>query len=127
MTHGWAQVMLGKDGLEELESSISGMRKTIGGISVVFLSALIEACVHLEMHDKALGLIAQALSDAERTGDGHYTAEVYRLRGLCLLDTPIEAEKCFRTAVEISRSQQARYLEAKAERSLAHPDKAAVD
>ena len=101
MAHGWAQVMLGnnENGIAELKSGIAVMRTAIGGISVVFLSALIEACVHLGMRDEALGLIAEALSDAERTGDGHYTAELYRLKGECLLGISganrAEAQGCF--------------------------------
>ncbi len=90
MAHGWAKVMLGKtdDGMVELESSVAGMREAIGGISVVFLSALIEAHVHLGNLDEALDLVAAALDDASRTGDGHYTAELYRLKRKCL--APLE-------------------------------------
>ncbi len=119
MTGGWAKVMLGntEEGIAQLNSSIAGMRQAIGGISVVFLSALIEAYVDIEKRDDALELIEIALDDAERTGDGHYTAELYRMKGLCL--APSEAAECFRKAIEISRSQGAKLLISRAEKCLA--------
>lgn len=125
MAHGWAQVMLEKkeDGIAEIESSIAGMRAAIGGISVVFLSALIEAHVHLGRYGKALELIGEALIDASKTGDGHYTAELYRLKGECLLGIPganrVEVQGCFDQALATSRLQAARTLELRAAMSLA--------
>ena len=81
MTHGWARVMLGDgEGIVELETSVAGMKKAIGGISVVFLSALAEALVHLGERKKALAVVEESLGEAERTGDGHYLSELQRMR-----------------------------------------------
>lgn len=124
MTHGWALVMLGQQqGIAELKSSVAGMRTAIGGISVVFLSALIEAYVHLKLHNEALDLIAEALVETVTTGDAHFTAELYRLKGVCLLeisgsDTE-QAEACFSQAIAISRQQNAKSLELRATINMA--------
>lgn len=65
MAHGWALVMHGeKEGLAEIESGIAGMRTSVAGIQVPFLSALIEAYVYLEMYDEALRLIADTQTEA---------------------------------------------------------------
>jgi len=132
MTHGWALVMLGQqEGITKLKSSITGMRTALSGISVVFLSALIEAYVHLKQPNEALELIAEALAETVSTGDGHFSAELHRLKGVCLLETPEpnseQAEACFSQAIAISRKQRAQSLELRAVISMArlwcHQDK----
>jgi tetratricopeptide (TPR) repeat protein len=124
MTHGWALVMHGQDemGIAELQSSITGMRAATGAMSVHFLSALIEAYLHLERHNEALDLIAEALADTVNTGDGHFTAELYRLKGVCLLalspSNAAQAESCYDQALAISRRQGAKALELRATISM---------
>jgi predicted ATPase len=123
MTHGWARVKIGQaDGLAEISNSVATMRQVLGGIPVVFLSSQIEAYVHLRLHAKALDLLAQALADAHRTGDGHYLAELHRLKGVCLLalapGSAVEAELCFCQALDISRQQNAMSLALRAATSL---------
>lgn len=123
MTHGWAQVMHGqREGITELKSGITGMRASIAGISVPFLSALAEAYVHLEMYNEALGQIEEALADAVSTGDGHFTAELHRLKGECLLalspSNSAEAGACFNRAIAISRKQGAKSMELRATNSI---------
>ncbi len=124
MTRGWALVMHGQSGgVAELKAGIAGMSAAVGGISVVFLSALAEAYVHLKMYDDALDLIAEAQADAVRTGDGHFTAELHRLEGVCLLalspSNAAQAESCFNRALAISRVQHAKSLELRAAMSMA--------
>jgi predicted ATPase len=133
MAHGWALVLHGHSeiGIAELQSSITRMKASIGGISVIFLSALIESYIHLELYDKALSLLAEAQADEITTGDGHFTAELHRLKGVCLLGTSEsntkEAEACFSQAIVISRRQSAKFLELRAAISMArlwwHQDK----
>ncbi|HEY8035853.1 MAG TPA: BTAD domain-containing putative transcriptional regulator [Methylobacter sp.] len=133
MAHGWALVLHGHSeiGIAELQSSITRMKASIGGISVIFLSALIESYIHLELYDKALSLLAEAQADEITTGDGHFTAELHRLKGVCLLGTSEsntkEAEACFSQAIAISRRQSAKFLELRAAISMArlwwHQDK----
>lgn len=125
MTHGWALVMHGRNevGIAELQSSVTGMRAAIGGMSVYFLSALVEAYVHLKLPDEALSLLAEALADAVSTGDGHFTTELHRLKGVCLLalspSSAAQAESCFDQALAISRRQRAKSLELRATMSMA--------
>lgn len=124
ITHGWALAMQGKqEGIAELDSGIAGMRVAIGGISVVFLSALVEAFVHLKVYDEALGVIAEAQADATSTGDSHFTAELHRLMGECLLalspPDAAQAESCFGQALAVSRRQRANSLELRAAISMA--------
>jgi tetratricopeptide (TPR) repeat protein len=127
MTHGWARVKLGQpDGLVEIDASIVGMRSALCGISVVFLSSRIEALLHLKQFEAALVQIAQALAEAQQTGDGHFLAELHRLEGVCLLATQpsdaaisAQAQACFEQALAISRQQHAKSLQLRAATSLA--------
>lgn len=123
MAHGWALARAGDQaGIALLESAIAGMRMAIGGISVVFHSALAEGWRHLGRPDQALLALTECQREVERTGDGHYLAELHRLEGECLLDqsaaNAAQARRCFRQAIEVSRRQHALALEALALRSL---------
>lgn len=124
VTHGWALVMHGQEeGIAELKSGIAGMHKTVSGVQVTYLSPLAEAYVHLKRYDEAFSLLAEALDDAESTGDEHFVAELQRLNGECLLalssDNAAQAEACFDHALTISRKQQAKSLELRAAMSMA--------
>lgn len=124
MSHGWTKVMHGQaDGIVELKSSIARMRQAMGGISVAFLAPLAEAYVHLHQYDEALALLADAQADARRSGDGHFIAELHRLKGVCLLGTSAanatQAESCFDHALAVSRQQRAKSLELRAAMSMA--------
>ena len=61
--------------------------------------------------------------EAEATGERYYEAEIHRLRGELLLaaspQASTEAEACFRQALEVARSQEAKSLELRAANSLA--------
>ena len=66
--------------------------------------------------------MAEALALAQTTGEGMYLAELHRLAGeLALAQHPDagEAERRFRTAIEIARRQSARWWELRATVSLA--------
>ncbi|MDD2915531.1 MAG: BTAD domain-containing putative transcriptional regulator [Gallionella sp.] len=125
MTHGWALVMHGQttEGIAEIKSGIAGMRATVSGIPVTFLSALAEAYLYLKMHDEALAVLAEAQADAAETGDHHFNAELHRLKGECLLalapSSAAQAEACFDQALAVSRQQQAKSLELRAAMSMA--------
>ncbi|OGS81244.1 MAG: hypothetical protein A2Z94_03060 [Gallionellales bacterium GWA2_55_18] len=125
VTHGWALVMheKKKKGIAELKSGISGMHATVCGVQVTFLSPLAEIYVHLKLYNEALGLLAEALADATSTGDDHFTAELQRLKGVCLLEispsNAAQAESCFDQALAISRKQQAKSMGLRAAMSMA--------
>src|SRR5262249_22079676 len=65
-------------------------------------------------------LVAEALTTVERSGQRHWEAEIYRLKGELLLDSKesSEAETCFRRAIDIARRQNAKSLELRAVTSL---------
>jgi predicted ATPase len=121
MTHGWAQVRLGQSekGLAELQSCIAGMRVAMGGISLMATISVIEAQVYLSHYDEALRLIEEAQAEEAKTGDAHFSAELYRLKGECLLHNTAKAEACFAQALAISRKQQAKSMELRAATSMA--------
>lgn len=110
MAHGWALARQGRsEGIDALKAGIAGMKMAIGGISVVFISALAEGYYHLGMTGDAMTTIDDAFQEVERTGDGHYTAVLHRLRGLCLArggDTG-KARAAFEQALALARQQKA--------------------
>lgn len=113
MAHGWALAKQGRpEGIEELKAGIGGMRMAIGGISVVFISALAEGYYHLGMTEDASATIDDAFREVERTGDGHYTAALHRLQGLCLArgGESGKARAAFGRALVVARDQHAESL-----------------
>ncbi len=73
--------------------------------------------------EEGLTTVATALTETERSGERTPEPELHRVRGELLLmrDPPDEAEveRCFRTAIDIARRQQARFFELRATSSLA--------
>jgi class 3 adenylate cyclase/predicted ATPase len=81
-------------------------------------------------HNQAMHLLEEALDGMHKTGEHMWEAELYRLRGECLLmqESPsqqmhenhhLEAEACFQQALDIARNQQAKSWELRAATSLA--------
>ena len=72
---------------------------------------------------EALSLLEGARAIADRTGERWFEAELYRLRGHCLIaqheGAGAAAEACFQHAIEVARAQQARMWELRAATSLA--------
>jgi predicted ATPase len=73
--------------------------------------------------EKGLHVIDEAMTAAHHTGERHYEAERYRLKGELLLsqslDHHTEAEACFHQALSVARHQQAKSWELRAATSLA--------
>ena len=67
--------------------------------------------------------LAEALALIEKTGEWWYAAEIYRLKGECLLlcsqAQQGEAAACFQQALAMARRQQAKSWELRAALSLA--------
>jgi predicted ATPase len=88
------------------------------------LAQMAEAYWHTGQTDEGLRLLAEALAVMDRTGERWWEAEVYRLRGELLLAQEstrqkcVEAEACFRHALEVARQQQAKSLELRAAMSM---------
>jgi predicted ATPase len=68
--------------------------------------------------NEGLTALAEALAVVEKNGECYYEAELYRLKGVLLLDHLApdagQAEACFQQALAIARRQQARSLELRA-------------
>jgi predicted ATPase len=74
--------------------------------------------------DAGLQALDKALAHLETTGEHHFEAELYRLKGECLLAQTVKqpqesaAEECFRQALDIAGHQRAKSLELRAAMSL---------
>jgi predicted ATPase len=86
-----------------------------------WLGCLAEAHLQAGELDDALSALDRAAETAATTGERHYQAELYRLRGAVLTETGdgAEAASWFQRAIDVSRSQQAKSLELRAATSLA--------
>ena len=88
-----------------------------------FLALLAEAHGTLGEPEEGLTVLTEALTLMDTTGERWYAPELYRLKGVLLLqqnaDNYIEAETCFHHALDIARSQQAKSFELRTATSLA--------
>jgi predicted ATPase len=71
-------------------------------------------------------VLDEALTHLNNTGESFYEAELYRLKGECLMAQTgkrckkAEAEECFRQALDVARRDQARSLELRTAMSLGY-------
>ena len=104
-----------------MRSGLAGLRSL--GVDLFrprFLSQLAAACGMVGQTHDALALVAEALDAAEKSGECHWEAEIYRLKGELLLNSKgsTEAETCFLHAIDIARRQSAKSVELRAVMSL---------
>ena len=102
---------------------IGGWRMMGGGVALPWWEASLgQAHVKLGEFDAGLGLINQAITAAESTGEAWYGPEIYRIKGESLLAQNAKdltaAESCFRTAVEWAEKRQSHALADRARQSL---------
>ena len=87
------------------------------------LALLAEAHGTIGKPEAGLTVLAEALTLADTTGARWYAPELYRLKGVLLLQqnsaNQAEAENCFHKAISIAQSQQAKSWELRATISLA--------
>src|SRR6266851_6817329 len=79
-----------------------------------FLAPVARALVELGRIEEGLKVLNEALERVETTGDQQYKSELCRLKGELLLQNSAadsEAERWFRTGVEVAKYQQAKSLE----------------
>ena len=85
---------------------------------------LAETCGKNGRVEEGLDLVTTGLVTAEQTGLRMAEAELHRVKGELLMlkdaDNAAEAERSFRTAIEVARRQSARPFELRATISLAH-------
>jgi len=122
MTIGWANVMRGdSSALADIEQGIEAMQVAMCGVTVPLLAPYAEALLHLQMIEKSLKVIEDALLLAEVKHDRHFLAELHRLQGVCLVSQGQvqPARTAFEKAIEVSRLQGAATLECRATAALA--------
>ncbi len=114
----------GEEGMAQVHQGIASFRATGAAVPVPYFCTLL-AEVHAHLGHTADGL--QALAEAHTLVEQHeerwWEAEVYRLRGVLLLQQTVtqqvEAETCFQRALDVARRQEAKSLELRAAMSLA--------
>ena len=143
---GWAltEQGQGEKGIIQIRQGLATSRVMgVGVFQPYFLALLAEAYGKVGQNEEGLNTLAEALALVDKTGEGNYEAELYRLRGELTLQklsvvssqlsvpspqhlTPStqteveqEAEECFLKAIEIARKQEAKSLELRASTSLA--------
>jgi class 3 adenylate cyclase/predicted ATPase len=124
---GWAiaQQGHGAEGIHQIHTALetlhargNEMNRTLGD-----LCQLAESCSAAGKFQEGLNALSEALSLVEQQENRLYEAEIRRLRGELLLladqTASVEAAQCFREAIEVARSQTARWWELRATTSLA--------
>jgi class 3 adenylate cyclase/predicted ATPase len=123
---GWSLAHLQgqtKEGIEQMHQSMQALRATGAELWRPYLFALL-AEVHgtIGEPEEGLTLLTEALTLVDTTGQRWDESEIYRLKGELLLqqnsDNQAEAESCFRHAIDLARSQQAKSFELRTATSL---------
>jgi predicted ATPase/class 3 adenylate cyclase len=87
-----------------------------------YLALLAEASTQVGQTTEGLEAVTEALATVAKSGALWWEAELHRLRGELLLQSPAtqpeEVEACFQQALDIARRQQAKSLELRAAMSL---------
>jgi tetratricopeptide (TPR) repeat protein len=123
---GWALSMSGHpaDGLTLIQEAIALLNHIGANMDRPYLLALLsEICAANGQVPQALALVAEALGQVRGSRTYFYEAELYRLRGVLVLQAggraaEDEGEANFRQALGIAKRQKARALELRAAVSL---------
>jgi DNA-binding winged helix-turn-helix (wHTH) protein/tetratricopeptide (TPR) repeat protein len=122
----WAAAMAG-----DLESGIARIRQQMAELKASGCEYMSDRCLsfiaialsQMGRFDEALTTIDESFSFIERTGQHYYAAELHRLKGELLVarhpSDAGQAERCFRSAIDIARKHHARSWELRAATSLA--------
>jgi predicted ATPase/DNA-binding winged helix-turn-helix (wHTH) protein len=131
---GWVLAAQGQDeeGLALMRQGVFALQATGAQVRLPYYLALqAETCGKTGQSAAGLRILAEALAQAQKTGERWWEAEAYRLQGELRLrsnergleigvSTPdLEAEACFQQALVIARQQQSKSLELRAAMSLA--------
>jgi predicted ATPase len=121
---GVALVGLGQQAerIAQLRASLAAWNATGPRLhGTVWLGFLAEAHLRAGQLDDALSALDRATETADATGECHYQAELYQLRGAVLAKTGevTEAASWLHQALDTARSQEAKSLELRAATNLA--------
>jgi len=114
----------GEEGIALMRQGLAAERNAGANLHRThYLGLLAEAYGLLGRHDEGLATIDDAFAMVEKTGEGYSEAELYRLKGVLLLECTQPgaraSETCFLRAIEIARRRNAKSLELRAATSLA--------
>ena len=112
-----------EESIAHIQQGLAAWRATGARASTAYYLALLsEAYGTLHQPEAGLAVLAEACSFVAATEERFWEGEIYRLKGVLLLqhtmlDEP-QAEVCFQQALAITRHQQAKSLELRAAMSL---------
>jgi predicted ATPase len=123
---GWAlaEQGAGAESLEQICQGLAAWRATGAEACQTYLLVLLaEAQGKIGQAEAGLSVLAEALTLVDKTGERCWGAELQRLQGELRLQQAVpealQAEACFRQALDVARRQQAKSLELRAAMSLA--------
>ena len=124
---GWALTLQdqGEAGMAQVRQGTAAWRATSATVLVPYLcTVLADVCAYLGHTEDGLQALVEAHALVQQYEERWWEAEIHRLRGVLLLrqtGTPqVEAETWLRRALDVARRQEAKSLELRAARSLAH-------
>jgi predicted ATPase len=122
---GWIAAAQGRpaEGIAQIRQGLTARSATgVRMPQVTNLALLVEAYGKAGQIEEGLRVVAEALVQANITGEGVYEAELHWLQGELLLalepQDALPAEHCFQQALAIAQHQQAKSLELRAAVSL---------
>ncbi|MGH8063693.1 MAG: ATP-binding protein, partial [Candidatus Entotheonellia bacterium] len=125
LLRGWALAMQGDaaEGVVQVRQGLAVYQKNGSRLAQpYYLALLAEAYGQAGQPEAGLTVLAEALMLVSETEERWWEAELYRLKGVLLLQRQIpealQAEACFQRALAVARGQQARSLELRAAMSL---------
>ena len=123
---GWALAQQGqvKEGMAQMTQGLQAYHATGAAIRRPhFLALLAEGHSTIGQPETGLTMLTEALALVDTTGERWYEPELYRLKGILLLqqssNNQAEAEHCFHHALDLTRHQQAKSFELRTATSLA--------
>jgi tetratricopeptide (TPR) repeat protein len=121
---GWSLAMQGQAeaGITNIHEGLAALRVMGSEIALSWILSLqIEVLLKVGQREEGLAVVEEALAFVHKNQDRVFEAELYRLKGEALLinQQSLEAEGCFRQAIEVARRQRAKSLELRAATSLA--------
>jgi predicted ATPase len=123
---GWALTEQGQmeEGIAHMHRGMAAWQATRAEVDrPYYLALLAEAYGKAGQAEEGLHILAEAQAVVNAIEERYYEAELYRLQGELLpsrsTEHHVDAESCFRQALDVARRQQAKSLELRAAASLA--------
>jgi tetratricopeptide (TPR) repeat protein len=123
---GWGKAAAGKaeEGIAEMRRALADTKVSVGNyVFPPMLAGIAEACAKSGRAEEGLAAVAEGLRTADETGERSLEGDLHRIKGELLLvrdpGNSAEAERCFRTAIDVARRQSAKLWELRATMSLA--------